>query len=468
VKAGTAAHSRGHGDTKTSKQLAIIMKAYSNHLRGKQRLARFISTTCGVAVILFAQHVGAAIYDVDLTSPQLTLYNDPISGNQIKYGGFSGLFPVANGPEGLMFYTVTDRGPSGDHPTDLLGKVFPRPDYSPSIVKLVLHSQGVLGGMANILQITPLRKPNGAPVNGLPNPCLADSEIGYDIFLNLITSPAAGGDPDGLDVEGLTIDSQGNFWVSEEYQPSICKVAPDGTVQFRLVPKGARLCGSEVIPTFDVLPAVLSKRRPNRGLEGIAAQGNKIYAVMQRPLMNPSRAISDSSRLVRLLEIDATTFAVRQLIYVTESNASQRNVLLSDLFSTGPNRLLVPERRTDKLFEIDLSSATDIPPLEDDSGKLLTPFVSGTVTLTTLEQLSQTNLMTIGVTPVTKRVVLSSMIALDPSLEKVEGVALIGNTLALTADNDFNLVGVDNSTSPSSIVLNEVPNLTKVVTVPIR
>ena len=401
---------------------------------------------------------------MELTSPQLTLYHDPITGSELKYGGFSGLYPLPGEPDGLMFYTITDRGPNGDNPTNSSGKVFPRPDYSPSIIKLVLHPQGVRGGMANILDILPLRKPDGVPVSGLPNPCLAGSEIGYDIFLNLITSPAVGGDPDGLDVEGLTIDEQGNFWICEEYQPSICRVGPAGTVNLRLVPSGAKLCGTEVIPTVGALPAVLFKRRPNRGFEGVAVQNGKVYGMLQRPLMNPSRATSDASRLIRLVEVDITSLAVRQLIYVTESNASQANVLLSDLFSLGSGRFLVPERRTDKLFAIDISGATDLTPLEDASGKLLTPVVSGTNTFTTLEQLTPALLTSIGVTPVAKTVVLSSMIALDPALEKVEGVAVSGGVLALTADNDFNLVGVDASSSPASIVVNEVPNLPKVVT----
>jgi 3-phytase len=416
------------------------------------------------AALWLAHPLQADVYEVDLKSERLLLYSDPINGNELRYGGFSGLYPVPGVTDGHMFYTITDRGPNGDHPTDPNGKVFPRPDLSPSILKVLLHPNGVHGGKANIIDIIPLRKPDGTLVNGLPNPCLADSEIGYDIFLNLFTTPAAGGDPDGLDTEGLTMDSDGNFWVCEEYQPSICRVAPDGTVQLRLVPRGARLCGTEVIPTLPILPAVLSKRRPNRGLEGIAAQNGKIYAIMQRPLMNPSRAISDSSRLVRLIEFDIATAAIRQLIYVTEPNASQRNVLLSDLFSLGSGHFLVPERRTDKLFAIDIAGATDVTPFEDANGKLLVPFVSGSTTFNTLEQLSPANLSTLGITPVSKSVVLSSMIALDPSLEKVEGIAIAGGEIALCADNDFNLVGVDNSTSPSAIILNETPNVTKVIT----
>ena len=98
---------------------------------------------------------------------------------------------------------------------------------------------------------------------------------------------------------------------------------------------------------------------------------------------------------------------------------------------------------------------------------MLNPVVSGSNTFTTLEQLTPELLASIGVRRVDKTVVLNSMIAVDPALEKVEGVAVAGRFLTLTADNDFNLVGVDPSTSPASIVLNEVPNLPKVITIPL-
>src|SRR5437867_3249369 len=144
---------------------------------GQRLFVRLNLHICALAAFLLAPALNAAIYDIDLRSPQLTLYTDPITGNQLKYGGFSGLYPVPGVPNGLMFYTITDRGPNGDNPTNSSGKVFPRPDYSPSIIKVLLHSQGVQGGMANIIEILPLRKPNGAPVTGLPNPCLTASEI---------------------------------------------------------------------------------------------------------------------------------------------------------------------------------------------------------------------------------------------------------------------------------------------------
>src|SRR4030095_7428544 len=152
-------------------------------------------------------------------------------------------------------------------------------------------------------------------------------------------------------------------------------IAPNGKVQLRLVPAGT-LTGLEQVPTYDILPGVLAKRRNNRGFEGIAAASDGIlYAVMQRPLNNPNRAAADANGNARIVAINLNTLLygspellVRQYLYrVPPANGS---VTLSDLFATGPHKLLVPERGTDKLFEADLAGATDFGPLENAAGKL--------------------------------------------------------------------------------------------------
>ena len=68
-----------------------------------------------VAVLLMASGltaVPAAVFDVNIQPAQFTLYTDPYNGNQIKLGGFSGLYPVPGKPD--SFYTITDRGPAPD------------------------------------------------------------------------------------------------------------------------------------------------------------------------------------------------------------------------------------------------------------------------------------------------------------------------------------------------------------------
>ena len=108
--------------------------------------------------------------------------------------------------------------------------------------------------------------------------------------------------------------------------------------------------------------------------------------------------------------------------------------------------MVVPERGTDKLFEINVAGATDITPLENAAGKLIADPTK------TIEQLNPTQLATFGIVTVTKTVIIDSMIAIDPLLEKVEGVCVVGNTIVLTYDNDFNVA------EAGSIPTNPNPN----------
>ena len=125
-------------------------------------------------------------------------------------------------------------------------------------------------------------------------------------------------------------------------------IDPNGKVQLRLIPAGT-LTGVEEVPTYDVLPGILAKRRNNRGLEGIAAAS------------------------------DGTLYAI-------------------------------------------------------------------------IEQLNPAGLASFGIVPVSKTVIINSITAIDPLLEKVEGVCVIGNTIVLTYDNDFNVA------EAASIPANPNPN----------
>jgi hypothetical protein len=378
----------------------------------------------------------AAIFNVDVSSPELTLYSDPYNGKEIKVGGFSGIYPVAGDPD--LFYVITDRGPTTDF-VDTDGKtytntfkIFTTPKFGPHIVSVRL----LPGGTATIEELKPLKHPFGSThITGLPTTKPA-TDVPYDFDLNLLPF-----DEDSLDAEGITIDPWGNFWVCEEYKPSVAMVAPNGKVQMRLVPAGT-LTGAEKVPTYDVLPGVLAKRRNNRGLEGIAASSDGIlFSIMQRPLNNPNRTAADANGNVRIVAIDLNALfgsspavVVRQYLY--RIPVVPNNVTLSDLFSTGPGKLLVPERATDKLLEVNLVGATDITPFENAAGRLISDPTK------TLEQLNTAGLAALGIIPVTKTVVLDALTSIDPLLEKVEGVCVVGSNIVLTYDNDFNVAEV--------------------------
>src|SRR5262245_13516342 len=63
----------------------------------------------------------AATFDLNLQSAQFTLYPAPYSNNEIKLGGFSGIYPVPG--ESDAFYVITDRGPAPDF-VDVDGKAY--------------------------------------------------------------------------------------------------------------------------------------------------------------------------------------------------------------------------------------------------------------------------------------------------------------------------------------------------------
>lgn len=407
----------------------------------------------------------AAVYDVDVS--KYPLYMDPIlPERQIKLGGFSGLYPVPGDLTGTMFYTVTDRGPTQDFvvetPTKTnTHKVLPCSAMAPMIIKV----QILANGTAQVLDMISLRKEVSPGVfelisgraNGVE---LAPEALKYPNYDKLPY------DPDALDPEGITMDRHGYFWICEEYRPSIAMVAPDGTVLLRLVPKGC-LSGTEVIPTYDILPAVLVKRVNNRGMEGITfAPNGCIYAIVQRPLANPTKAVSEASRNLRIVEVNLKSFLnggpqppVRQFIYQGES--ANAKVYASDIFAVNPAIMLVPERATDKLFAINISVATDITPFETEDGKLIADPSK------TIEQLEQADLAQLGIRGVKKAVVLPSLTGLHKELAKCEGLCVVGGDIVMTYDNDFNLGDLGDTTStPGSIVLKSPDVYPAIITAP--
>lgn len=389
-----------------------------------------------------ASGVLADTYDVEVAHPRFTLYTDPYNGNEIKIGGFSGIYPARGHAD--RFYVVTDRGPAPDF-VSADGRAFKTwavPEFGPHLIALRLLPTGT----AKIDEIQPLRHQHGNdPITGLPT-TIPPTDVPFN--LNLGQLPF---DEDSLDVEGVTIDPWGNFWVCEEYKPSVAMLGHSGKVQLRLVPAGT-LTGAEEVPTYDILPGVLAKRRNNRGFEGVAASSDGVlYASLQRPLNNPNRAAADANGNIRIVAINLHALLegrpevlLRQYLY--QAPRGNGSVTLSDLFSTGPGKLLVPERGTDKLFEIDVAQATDITPLENAAGRLISDPTK------TIEQLNPAGLAALGIVPVTKAVVLDSLTAIDPLMEKCEGVCVVGRNLVFTYDNDFNVADA------ASIPTNPNPN----------
>lgn len=352
------------------------------------------------------------------------------------------------------FWMVTDRGPNGEATVgDETRVTFPVADFDPIIVHVRL-----VDGEIEILDALPIVGESGAPVTGVAN-----LEGHDDQPYNFDGSEALPFNPSGLDTEGLVRTAAGDFWLAEEYSPSIIHVGADGTVIARYTPEGITLAGADY-PVYDTLPAIYGDRRGNRGFEGLAisGDGSTLYAALQSPLYVPDADTGKTSVNTRILAVDtATGKAVAEYVYqfddVTEFDPSAKGktdaMKLSGIVWLDEHTLLIDER-TDpvaKLYAVDLTSATNILGSEFDDA-------------TTAPSLEASNdLSATAVIPVTKTLVVD-LSTLGELPIKIEGVAVIDeHTIAIANDNDFQIgdVGPDgnnvNTGVPSQVFIIDIP-----------
>ncbi|SEH02131.1 Esterase-like activity of phytase [Nonomuraea solani] len=335
----------------------------------------------------------------------------------VKLGGVgSGLFPAGRRGD---YWMVTDRGPNGQVTVDGdKRRTFPIPEYAPAIVQVATRF-GV-----EIKKYIPLVGASGKPVTGLSN------QRGHDEApYTWDGRTALPYNPSGVDTEDIVRTSGGDFWLVDEYGPSLLHVSERGRVLARYVPKGLRLTGADY-PVKESLPAILADRRQNRGFEGLAIDGHTLYLAMQSPLTKPSR-------IGRILTFDLRAEkATGEYAYRFEDvttfdpkvNGDQSEMKISGLAHAGGRRLLVDERTDNvaRIYQIDLAKATNLlgGPYDDPA------------TTPSLEELTD---------PPAVRLPGKSLVAdlsqIVPTLPgKVEGIALLDRrTLVVANDNDFGL-----------------------------
>ena len=326
------------------------------------------------------------------------------------------------------FWMLTDRGPNGQIKVDGRNRrTFWVPDFTPIILRVKTEGKTI-----RILETVAIVGQSGKPVTGLPNIKGID-ETPYNYSAQEILPF----NPSGLDTEGLVRTTAGDFWIAEEYSPSLLHVDRTGKVLKRYIPAGLKLEGADY-PVAAVLPAIYTKRKINRGFEGLALSRDQqtLYAVLQSPLLNPDRKIGEGSRNTRLLAFDiASEKVTAEYVYRFDvakefdpnPKTTPDEMKLSGVAFINPTTLLVLER-TDavaKLYSVDLSKATNILHTNWDDPK----------TAPSLEALVDPATINLNVLPKSLVVDLSS---LEGMPEKIEGVALVdATTIAVSNDNDF-------------------------------
>ncbi len=323
--------------------------------------------------------------------------------------------------------------------TQKKGRVYPTPEYVPSIYKIEMD---VDAGTFKVVETITLKTKSGKPISGLLNPqTVATKDTGVDMTGKVLADSA-----DNVDLEGLVKLTDGTFWIGEEMGPSIAHVTADGRIVKRFVPANAaddyKDADTEIVAS---LPEVLSKRQGNRGIESMAISPDEkfLYFMVQNPLANPDAKTYQAAKNTRIFKMERESGKlVGEYVYqlddpqtfALDPSDKQNSPRVSELTALGLDRLLVLERTngTTKLHEITLEGATNILGTKWD--KL--------ATTPTLE--AENDLTKLDLKPVSKTLRFDTARDMKEAPTKLEGVAFMADgTMVLINDNDFGIAGAD-------------------------
>lgn len=352
----------------------------------------------------------------------------------VLLGGMgSDLYHVPGEPADI-FYVVTDRGPNNDtvQPDKSAGTGFVVPTFSPLILKVQLSGTSV-----KVLETIAIKTRSGAGVTGLPN------VKGYDAVPTDVKGITANGlyNLAGLDAEGLVKTARGDFWVVDEYAPSLAQLSSRGIVKARYVPMGWTGMPTSY-KAIKSIPEIFLKRKANRGFEALALtpDGKTLFIGLQSPLLNPTKAIGDASLATRILRFDLTSknftgeyvFGFEKVSLVDAKATKNTDLKLSALVAIDANTLLVQER-TDNSFLLSTITITD-------SANILGSKWDLAATSPSLESYTGvgTNAEIEALIAASKKKVIFNSTSIPSMPGKVEGVAVLdANHIVVVNDNDF-------------------------------
>lgn len=379
-------------------------------------------------------------YDVMVPQEYMVEFADSAEGyfeNGLVTGfGSAVTFKGYNENGEMEFYAVSDRGPNADAPkysadgTVTESKIFPCPEFTPSIATLTIKEDGAV-----VTDCITLKDAEGNEISGLPlepGQVGSTNETALDMQLNNI-----GFDKNGLDTEGIAVDADGNFWLCDEYGPFIVKVDSQGKLLEKYAPG-------------DGLPAILESRIANRGFEGLTiTPSGKVLASVQS-VLNVDGETASTACFTRIVELDPETGDVRMFAYPVEVSQykSPKDCKIGDIYAIDDNTLLVIEqgKLADKtmsnvIYKVDLTEATDITDVTYD-GKA--------------PEYAE-NPEDIDITFISKEMLID-LRAEGWTAEKAEGICMVDDTtIAVINDNDFGIVTkVEDEVNPDADITDYV------------
>lgn len=381
-----------------------------------------LAVTLLLGSLAFVQQADAAAsQDVKVTKYTIDAgkYQIPYSGDEAEFNheinpgyGSALVFKNYDKDGSIEFYGITDRGPNGDIPKyvedgkTIPGKFFPTPNFTPSIGIIKVD---VKNSKAEIIKSIPL-KDDGRKISGKPLPQGQTGATG-EIALNF-QMQNLGTDASGLDTEGIALDKDGNFWISDEYGPFIAKVNKKGKILEKYAPGQG-------------LPKILADRVPNRGSEGLTIDENgNVFAFVQSPLDVDGKT-AKTAKYIRIIKFNPQTKQTAMYAYPVDTGYKNTGAAkIGDITSIGNDQFLMIEqgkqhgKMQNLIYKVDLSGATEIA----DNGDLEYGRLDGKIT------------------PVKKELVLD-LRANGWNIEKAEGLALLPDrkTIAVVNDNDFGI-----------------------------
>ena len=202
-------------------------------------------------------------YNIDIT-------NIPNVCGDVKLGGFSDLFYK----DGYL-YAITDRGPNSDdfEKDGQLYRTFLCKDYTTNLIKFKIENDKV-----NIVDIKKIKGLSGMPISAERDSIPVDKngkQLPFDI--------------NGADVESFVIDKDGNYWLGEEYYPSIIKLDKNLNVVKRFAPVNSKVKNPKI--TYN-LPEQFNNIQKNLGFESMVYDGEDHIYVFTQAGLNGEKNIS--------------------------------------------------------------------------------------------------------------------------------------------------------------------------------